>query len=174
MDLNCQATTLVTRFMRSTWGPPGADRTQVGPMLAPWTLLSGIVWNGPPVIFITPLKWRHNEHDGVSNHQPHDYLLNRSGADQRSTLRATGLCEGNSLMTGEFPAQRASNTENVSIWWRHHDNEQCDPVQQSPLLKHWNRCHLADRYSQWPLKICFSKWIDWGLLVPLYIWGPFH
>ena len=23
--------------------------------------------------------------------------------------------------TGEFPAQRASNAENVSIWWRHHD-----------------------------------------------------
>ena len=26
----------------------------------------------------------------------------------------------NSPMTGEFPAQMASNTENVSIWWRHH------------------------------------------------------
>ena len=26
--------------MEPTWGPPGADRTQVGPMLAPWTLLS--------------------------------------------------------------------------------------------------------------------------------------
>ena len=24
--------------------------------------------------------------------------------------------------TGEFPAQRASNAENVSIWWRHHDS----------------------------------------------------
>ena len=23
-------------------------------------------------------------------------------------------------MTGEFPAQRASNAENISIWWRHH------------------------------------------------------
>ena len=23
-------------------------------------------------------------------------------------------------MTGEFPAQMASNAENVSIWWRHH------------------------------------------------------
>ena len=23
--------------------------------------------------------------------------------------------------TGEFPAQRASNAENVSIWWRHHE-----------------------------------------------------
>ena len=27
--------------MGPTWGPSGADRTQVGPMLAPWTLLSG-------------------------------------------------------------------------------------------------------------------------------------
>ena len=24
-------------------------------------------------------------------------------------------------LTGEFPAQMASNSENVSIWWRHHD-----------------------------------------------------
>ena len=23
-------------------------------------------------------------------------------------------------VTGEFPAQMASNAENVSIWWRHH------------------------------------------------------
>ena len=38
-----------------------------------------------------------------------------------SKLRATGLCEGNSPVTGEFPAQWASNAENVSIWWRHHD-----------------------------------------------------
>ena len=33
--------TLIARFMGPTWGPPGADRTQVGPMLTPWTLLSG-------------------------------------------------------------------------------------------------------------------------------------
>ena len=35
---------LVTRFMGPTWGSSGADRTQVGPMLAPWTLLSEIVY----------------------------------------------------------------------------------------------------------------------------------
>ena len=34
-------TTQIARFMGPTWGPSGADRTQVGPMLAPWTLLSG-------------------------------------------------------------------------------------------------------------------------------------
>ena len=33
--------TLIARFMGPTWGPSGADRTQVGPMLDPWTLLSG-------------------------------------------------------------------------------------------------------------------------------------
>ena len=45
------------------------------------------------------------------------------GADQKKTsqLRVTGLCAGNSPVTGEFHAQRASDVENVSIWWRHHD-----------------------------------------------------
>ena len=38
-----------------------------------------------------------------------------------SKLRVTGLCVGNSSETDEFPAQMASNAENVSIWWRHHD-----------------------------------------------------
>ena len=33
---------LITRFMGPTWGPSGADRTQIGPMLAPWTLVSGL------------------------------------------------------------------------------------------------------------------------------------
>ena len=32
--------TLVARIMGLTWGPSEADRTQVGPMLAQWTLLS--------------------------------------------------------------------------------------------------------------------------------------
>ena len=36
--------TLIARFMGPTWGPSGADRTQLGPMLAPWTLLSGNLW----------------------------------------------------------------------------------------------------------------------------------
>ena len=31
----------IAKFMGPTWGPPGSSRAQVGPMLAPWTLLSG-------------------------------------------------------------------------------------------------------------------------------------
>ena len=40
-----------------------------------------------------------------------------------SKHRITGLCEGNSSMIGEFPAHSASNADNVSICWRHHDPE---------------------------------------------------
>ena len=49
------------------------------------------------------------------------YHLFRRRSKKTSKLRVTGLCVGNSPGTGEFPAQMASNAENVSIWWRHHE-----------------------------------------------------
>ena len=44
---------------------------------------------------------------------------------------------------GEFPAQRASNAENVSIWWRHHDKQWYDAMKLDKfdsyiLLILWN------------------------------------
>ena len=45
-----------------------------------------------------------------------------SATDEKtSKLLVTGLCEGNSPVTGDIPAQRASNAENVSIWWHHYE-----------------------------------------------------
>ena len=75
------------------------------------------------VIVQVSLQWSHKEHDGLSNHRPHDCLLSRlfmRRSKKTSKLRVTDLCEGNSPVTGEFPAQRASYAESVSIWWRHH------------------------------------------------------
>ena len=71
------------------------------------------------------LQWRHNGHEGVSNHQPHVCLLNllfRRRSKKTSKLRVTGICEGNSPVTREFPTQMGSDTESVSIWWCHNDN----------------------------------------------------
>ena len=50
--------------------------------------------------------------------------LLRRRSKKTSELRFIGLCEGNSPVTGEFPAQRSINVENASIWWRHHDTRQ--------------------------------------------------
>ena len=77
---------------------------------------------------VESLLWRHNGCDSVSNHQHHDCLFNpliRRRSKKTSKLRVTGLCAGNSPETGEFPAQMASNAENVSIWWRHHVLSAC-------------------------------------------------
>ena len=46
----------------------------------------------------SPLRWRHNDHDGGSNHQPHGCLLNRlfrRKSKITSKLRVTGLYVGN-------------------------------------------------------------------------------
>ena len=94
------------------------------------------------------LKWRHNGRDSVSNHQPHDCLLNRlfrRRSKKTSKLCVTGLCAGNSPVTGEFPAQMASNAENVSIWWRHH-------VLVVIIIYAWCTCTSHK---------CVSSWILW-------------
>ena len=52
------------------------------------------------------LRWRHNDHDGVSNHQPRGCLLNRlfrRRSKKTSKLRVTGLCEGNSTGPANSP-----------------------------------------------------------------------
>ena len=80
-------------------------------------------WGSVGSWFLTrALQWRHNERDDVSNHQPLDCLRNRLFRHRwqiTSKPRVTGICEGNSPRTGEFPAQRTSNAENASIWWRY-------------------------------------------------------
>ena len=64
------------------------------------------------------------------------YSIDYSDADQRKHHpRHWPLC---GELTGEFPAQRASNAENVSIWWCHHVTnidcllKTCDDVVRSP------------------------------------------
>ena len=109
---------------------------------------------------IRTLQWRHNGHDSVSNHQPHNCLLNRlfrRRSKKISKVCVTGLCAGNSLETGEFPAQMASNTENVSIWWRHHAGNPDHHI-QGTQLSFSNFKHSTPQIThQWPfLLISFN------------------
>ena len=102
------------------------------------------------------LLWRHNGRGNVSNHQPHNCLINRlfrRKSKKTSKLRVTGLCTGNSPGTGEFAAQMASNAQNVSIWWRHHESKgmiTCDVL--SNRAGFYLICHL-----EYLLDICFME-----------------
>ena len=76
------------------------------------------------------------------------YLILNSGADQRKHQSSASLV----FVTGEFPAQMASNAENVSIWLRHH------------VLTDWD--------VAWPESgpvVFFTDIQCW-----LASWGPFH
>ena len=75
------------------------------------------------------------------------YSIFYSGADQRNIKapRHWPFC-GEFTGTGEFPAQRASNAKNVSIWWRHHDvthTMSFRPV-GGPESWEWYECALWD------------------------------
>ena len=86
------------------------------------SVFSGITWYQLNSCLLQR-HWRHNERYCVPNGRRHDCLLNRlfrRRSKKTLKLRVTGLCEGNSQVTGEFPAQKDSDSGHVSIWWRHH------------------------------------------------------
>ena len=60
------------------------------------------------IVHIPSSQWRHNGRDGVWNQA------------ENTIAPLHWPLWGEPPVTGGFPSQRASNTENVSIWWRHH------------------------------------------------------
>ena len=111
---------------------------------------------------VLALQLPHNGRDGVSNNQPHYCLLNRlirRRSKKTSKFRVTGLCAGKSTVTGEVPAQMASNAENVSISWRHHGGHR---------MSHHGAIHgynadFTDSFSPmfiWPSRLMISfQWL---------------
>ena len=80
-----------------------------------WLIINDILWHSiQGSIYLNthdigPIQWRHDERDGVSNHQPHESLRNplfKCRSKKTPKLRVTGLCVGKSPVIGEFPAQR--------------------------------------------------------------------
>ena len=79
-------------------------------------------------LLLKTLHWRHFDHDWgprLRLKSPATWLFTQSfiRAQIKKIIKAPRhwpLC-GEFTGTGEFPTQRVSNAENVSIWWRHHD-----------------------------------------------------
>ena len=63
----------IVRFMGPTWGPSGADRIKMGPMLAPWTLLSGTTIKIPMLVLVCD-RLSHIQLCTVSTVPPHSTL----------------------------------------------------------------------------------------------------
>ena len=113
----------------------------------------------------TALLWRHNERDGVSNHASLDSLLNRLfrlRSKKISKLRVTGICQGNTPVTVEFPWQRTSNAENVSILWRNLRHDYLERFTSSILRSTGDiECDISDKQWLLYLKNLQSLWWSW-------------
>ena len=76
-------------------------------------------------IIVTSLQWRHNGLHVVSNYKAHHCLLSRLfGRRSKKTSKlppSLAFVRGNHRGPVNSPHKWPSNAENVSIWWRHHD-----------------------------------------------------
>ena len=112
----------------------------------------------------------HYNNDSVSNYRHLDYLLNRlfgRWSRKTSKLRVTGLCKRNSPVTGDYSAQRFSNTENVSIWKRQQDNQL-----RQYLCRH--HCQISERLDSFkPIYRDFDISCNmWPLLLTGFNFNP--
>ena len=98
-------------------------------------------------IYIT-LQWHHSEQNGKSAISRLFTQPLIQSADQRKNQSSAPLAfVRNPPVTGEFPTQRASNAENVSIWWHHHGYQNT----KYRILLTCNLNYLVSR-SIWHLK----------------------
>ena len=155
--------TLITMFMGLTWGPSGDNRTQGvgvgcggcggwgwggggvgwggwgggggggGGMLAPWTLLFGyaetIPCNSITFIFHCDQRAKASHFTGCLFKS-----LSRLKTKIQSKFCITAFLAGNPPVFGGLHTNNASNTENVSMSWRHR------------ILKRKETQHPTDKY----------------------------
>ena len=110
----------------------------------------------------TSLRWHHNERDGVWNARClHCFLicLFRHRSKKTSKLRVTRLCSGKSPVTGEFPAQKASNAEMYPFDDRLH-------VLLTLLYYQIALCRASNYKS-----VCYALWNTWN--IARYLRGEF-
>ena len=80
-----------------------------------------ILWIQTLIHILSHSQSLKGHYSNVTNHWHVDWLLNcLFWHTSKKASKHHGLCEGNQLLSVGFPSQRASYTENVSIWWHYH------------------------------------------------------
>ena len=119
---------LISRFVGPTWGPPGADRTQVAPMLAPWTLLPGFIphrvvrivdMSKPLRVFTTSRISR----EGVSNLAAGEIIQAQIYNDGVWSLKMKRQCIWHDMVVlyiklhGKWAAMSSPSLGQISSYW---------------------------------------------------------
>ena len=114
----------------------------------------------PPINDHNSLEWRHNEDDGVSNHQPYDCLLNLNQAQIKENIKAPR----NWPLWGDFTGDRWIRRTNGQLRGKcfHLMTSSCainfdctviyslkkwKSLQWNFISRHWRDRHVISKYS---------------------------
>ena len=168
-------TTLIARFRGRTWGPSGANRTQVGPMLVPWTLLSGQVWCLDDVDLLSRIFRKHSKHD--LEHE-HIYMCNGHGLYAYNGYALFDIsCQISITLfylirTKLFIHSFSIRLVSIDLRMVSANERTCHICN---AFSHWlRRLHIWNIFSHWlrPFSHDLRLWIDsgpWCLLVNSYL-----
>ena len=137
--------------MGPTWGPPGSCRPQMGPMLAPWTLLSGQLIHqpvrdfGPQQVWTWwEMRWRWWER---VRQRPRQLAAHRY-PPWRCRVQTPATTPGGKVR------KQYSNIQVKFIW---------NSINANPLIVHnsgpCTTCHLYVKFQMWH-KLLFITYTD--------------
>ena len=130
--VQCSFVTQISKFMGPTWGPPGSCRSQMGPMLAPRTLISGYI--------------RFNNLVSTTEWTPQNIFLTKIASWKRDISMAIqcSVCNQDNIFTTSFSDQNL----NIDILFFHN----C--IQAIMYNQIWVHCPI--------IQSLLMKWINWG------------
>ena len=161
--------TLLARFMGPTWGPSGADRTQVGPMLAPWTLLSGHAWWASRnfqltlklrmLYFVVKMKQQFNP--SICSIKSLFYIYQIFKGYKKRLDRTFTQCYSSSLKIGHRGLEKKYG---MSSWWK----EFKDPLIVY-FLNFFDKCSRLMHDVKLCVRITLKRHLNWifALSIPI-------
>ena len=134
------------------------------PVLNPWLSVernTGINCRRLRIVF--PLQWHHNGRAGVSNHQPHDCLLNRLfNADQRKHQSSASLAFRWVIHRSQVNSQ---NKRPVTRQMFPFD----DDIMRTYTFIYFSKGLHNKSLSITPLRYVKNRWISWQITIVPWI-----
>ena len=174
--------TLVASFKGPTWGPSWADRTQVGPMLGPWTLpsvqLMSTIWCRDIILgcFALYTSYRGTCFEGLSdmtqNHQIRGQS-NQSLSTRQFVCVSSDIVSHNMFVSDLFPSSKFIGGERI-IAFAFADG----PFAFCMVVICWIRRDCLKYFGYGVRKVMwtyFWAWYDkglWPFLYPMYVFVP--
>ena len=136
--------------MRPTWGPSGADRTQVGPILAPWTLLSGYMRSAMWVIEAMASKYN-SLHAGCATSKPYKIHCTETARGVQCEYSLIGKIHGNYVLN-----YITTIIQQQWLLWQCANSHYTLPCQHRNIVRELEQLIVFNKFKTWATTVYFT------------------